>query len=149
MLDTPAPYQLLAQMPQHHTWATTSQPPRADAVVRKIQIPEPYAPAATCPIQSGREGEGGTPMAQIPHPNSSPWKEGGGGSSPQPRLSLACGQGGGAGAVESWQRQPAAAGRVEKMISNPEKCRPDGGPESALGGEGGEEGKEEVAAATG
>lgn len=37
--------------------------------------------------------------------------------------------------VESWQRQPAAAGRVEKMISNPEKCRPDGGPESALGGE--------------
>lgn len=37
--------------------------------------------------------------------------------------------------MESWQRQPAAAGRVEKMISNPEKCRPDGGPESALGGE--------------
>ncbi|EHH19809.1 hypothetical protein EGK_02538, partial [Macaca mulatta] len=43
--------------------------------------------------------------------------------------------GGGALAVESWQRQPAAAGRVEKMISNPEKCRPDGGPEWALGGE--------------
>lgn len=38
--------------------------------------------------------------------------------------------------MESWQRQPAAAGRVEKMISNPEKCRPDGGPElEALGGE--------------
>lgn len=37
--------------------------------------------------------------------------------------------------VESWQGQPAAAGRVEKMISNPEKCRPDEGPESALGGE--------------
>lgn len=30
--------------------------------------------------------------------------------------------------MESWQRQPAAGGRVEKMISNPEKCRPDGGP---------------------
>lgn len=32
--------------------------------------------------------------------------------------------------------------RVEKMISNPEKCRPDGGPELALGGEreGGKEG---------
>lgn len=29
--------------------------------------------------------------------------------------------------MESWQRPPAAAGRVEKMISNPEKCRPDGG----------------------
>lgn len=44
--------------------------------------------------------------------------------------------------MESWQRQPAAAERVEKMIPNPEKCRPDGGPESALGGEkeGGKEG---------
>lgn len=44
--------------------------------------------------------------------------------------------------MESWQRQPATAGRVEKMISNPEKCRPDGGPKPALGGEregGGEE----------
>ena len=49
--------------------------------------------------------------------------------------------------MESWQRQPAAAGRVEKMISNPEKCRPDGGPESALGGEreGGKEGGKEGA----
>lgn len=37
--------------------------------------------------------------------------------------------------MESWQGQPAAAGRVEKMISNPEKCRPDEGPEWALGGE--------------
>ena len=36
--------------------------------------------------------------------------------------------------MESWQRQPAAGGRVEKMISNPEKCRPDGGPKPALGG---------------
>ena len=55
---------------------------------------------------------------------------------PHPKLSLeACGHGGGAIVVESWQRQPAAAGRVEKMISNPEKCRPDGGPKPALGGE--------------
>lgn len=37
--------------------------------------------------------------------------------------------------MESWQRPPAAAGRVEKMISNPEKCRPDGGP-GAREGEG-------------
>ena len=45
--------------------------------------------------------------------------------------------------MESWQRQPAAGGRVEKMISNPEKCRPDGGPKPALGG-GSEGGKEEA-----
>ena len=45
--------------------------------------------------------------------------------------------------MESWQRQPAAGGRVEKMISNPEKCRPDGGPKPALGG-GREGGKEEA-----
>lgn len=36
--------------------------------------------------------------------------------------------------MESWQRLPAAAGRVEKMISNPEKCRPDGGPGARAGG---------------
>lgn len=57
--------------------------------------------------------------------------------SPPLKLSPACGGEWGwkAVTVESWQRPPAAAGRVEKMISNPEKCRPDGGP-GAREGEG-------------
>lgn len=63
----------------------------------------------------------------FPHPNPSQGRDGEEGLL-HPELSLAsvgaAGAGGGAIAVESWQRQPAAAGRVEKMISNPEKCRP-------------------------
>lgn len=53
-------------------------------------------------------------LALFTHPNSSLGKGGGGEVFPHPKLSLACSRGGGAMVVESWQRQPAAAGEWKK-----------------------------------
>lgn len=132
MPDSTAPKQLPFQMPQPPMWALSLPPGTGcQGKVKHRQTNHSLQLWPSPSPQSCQPGTDGTISLFQLQPGGVQRRR----VFPHPKLSSACGRGGGAIVVESWQRQPAAAGRVEKMISNPEKCRPDGGPESALGGE--------------